>query len=82
MPYAMRASGTFGTHWRMPVTMILKDPFSSDKQGVELKSDVAKEIIDAMYSKEYAKFCIQKKWPTGIMCETKNPWRALEDAFK
>ena len=86
MPNAMRASGTFGTHWKMPPTMILQDPFSSDEQGVKLKNDVAKEIIDAIFSENYSTSYIQERWPEldakRIMEETKNPWDALQAGVK
>lgn len=86
MPNAMRASGTFGTHWKMPPTLILKDPFSGDEQGVKVKSDVAKEIIDAMFSEKYSTSYIQERWPEldakRIMEETQRPWDALLAGFK
>lgn len=88
MPEAMRAAGTFGTHWMMPATVTIKDPLSGDanRRGIELESGDLKELIDAMFSKEYSINYIEHRWPKldakRIMEETKQPWGKLEAGLK
>ena len=88
MPDSMRASGTFGTHWMMPATVTFKDPQESKgkKGGIKLKREEAIEIIDAIFSQEYSKNYIRKKWPKldaeALMKETKEPWADLEAGLK
>jgi hypothetical protein len=88
MPPSLRASGTFGTHWMMPATVVLDDPFSEDEDRpkVEVTGDQAKEIIDAMFSKQYSEEYIQRRWPEldakSIIAQTKLPWNKLAAGLK
>ncbi|MBU1564008.1 MAG: patatin-like phospholipase family protein [Proteobacteria bacterium] len=86
MPDAMRASGTFGTHWKMPDTIVLQDPFSGSNKGVELNKIEILWIIDAMFSGKYSESSIHEKWPeldaSFVMEMTKKQWAALQDGVK
>jgi hypothetical protein len=88
MPAAMRAAGTFGTHWMMPPSVTLKDPFSGDtsRPGIELDKKELQELIDILYSKTYTISYIQQKWPeldaAYLMQQTGNPWAALKDGLE
>jgi hypothetical protein len=84
MPAAMRAAGTFGTHWMMPPSVTLKDPLSGDisRPGIELDQKDLQELIDVIYSKTYTISYIQQKWPqldaAYLMQQTGQPWDVLQ----
>ncbi|MBI5606628.1 MAG: hypothetical protein HY879_25125, partial [Deltaproteobacteria bacterium] len=84
MPNAMRSSGTFGTHWMMPSAVTLRDPLKNNGRdpGVTLPGKEVREIIDALFSKEYSKCYIQKRWPKlaaqSFFEETKRPRTELD----
>ena len=88
MPDAMRAAGTFGTHWMMPATVTIRDPLSNQENGggIVLEDGEAKEIIDALFLDEYSASYITRRWPgldaEGIVELTGEPWYRLYDGLK
>ncbi|MHB8789650.1 MAG: patatin-like phospholipase family protein [Desulfobulbaceae bacterium] len=86
MPDAMRAKGTFGTHWMMPSKVMIKDPFSGKDNGIEVKKEDLEDLIDRMFSRDYSDY-IKGKWSKKsdaeyIMKVTKQPFDALEASLK
>jgi hypothetical protein len=75
MPDAMRAKGTFGTHWMMPDYVTLKNPWDT-KEGIEIKKEDLKELMVAMFSKEYSKEYLSSKWPED---SAKQIWEETKD---
>lgn len=75
MPDAMRAKGTFGTHWMMPDNVTLKNPWNN-KEGIEIKKEDLKELMVAMFSKEYSEEYLSSKWPED---SAKQIWEETKD---
>jgi hypothetical protein len=85
MPDAMRAAGTFGTHWMMPGRVVLKDP-SSQAEGIELTGNEINALMDAMFAREYSVRYIADRWPhldaPRIMALTDKPFDILETCLQ
>ena len=92
MPKAMRASGTFGTHWMMPEKVTFKGrvPGSDEKLEVILDKEDIVGIMDTLFSEDYYEY-IRSKWPKSeaenIIKLTKiemskTPWTTLETGVR
>jgi hypothetical protein len=51
MPDALRAAGTFGTHWMMPPLIPFGAPIEANekRRTIELESGTVKRLIDGMF---------------------------------
>jgi hypothetical protein len=92
MPDALRAAGTFGTHWMMPPRVPLGAalPRQQNKQ-VQLESGVVIELIDALFRPDFSPAYVRATWPgldfeevTGRLAqgwEERTPWQTLYEGL-
>jgi hypothetical protein len=83
MPDVLRASQSFGTHWRMPNEIQVKNALT-EKNGVPLSKDEIIDLIDSLFRTDYDIY-MKKTWPDLkpdiFMTETSKQWNRVKECL-